>query len=127
MIYKGTYLRVIDNSGATLAKCIGILGSNSPKYAKVGSTIIVTIKDYTRSNNSVRSKIEKGIISHALIVRTKKKNRSFDNIWTSFIDNGVVLLDNKKSLMFTRVRGPIHYALRFKKFIKVLSLSKYNL
>nr|QNR39886.1 50S ribosomal protein L14 [Cyanidiococcus yangmingshanensis]UNJ18936.1 ribosomal protein L14 [Cyanidioschyzonaceae sp. 2 FvB-2021] len=127
MIYVGTNLKVFDNSGVKSVKCIRILGSNNPKFAGIGDLIVVSVKNVINSSPNFKTSVKKGSIYYALVVQTKKKKRSFDNFLTSFINNGVVILDNKKNLLFTRIKGPISYVLRVKKFTKVLSLSKYIL
>nr|UNJ18882.1 ribosomal protein L14 [Cyanidioschyzonaceae sp. 1 FvB-2021] len=127
MIYVGTNLKVLDNSGASIVKCIGIIGSNNPKFAGIGDIVVITVKNTGFFSSNVRNKVNKGSICYALVVQTKKNKRFLDNLWTNFMNNGVVLIDNKTNLLFTRVKIPISYTLRFKRFVKVLSLSKYVL
>ena len=78
MIQQQTILRVSDNSGAKTAKCIKILGGSKKKIGYIGDTIIVSIQQL-RNKSKRTSKVKKGEIYKALIIRTKKKTQHNNN------------------------------------------------
>ena len=67
MIQAESRLTVCDNSGAREALCIRVLGGTRRRYASVGDTIVVAVKNVIASSD-----LKKGAVSKALIVRTKK-------------------------------------------------------
>ena len=73
MIQQESRLVVADNSGAKEALCIRVLGGTRRRYASVGDVIVVSIKSTIPSSD-----VKKGIVSKAIIVRTKKEVRRAD-------------------------------------------------
>lgn len=118
MIQVQTQCAVADNTGAKKVACIGILGGSHKRYARVGDVIMVSIKD-TLPN----SKVEKGTVCRAVVVRTKKELLRSDGSWVRFDDNAVVLIDPHGEPMGTRIFGPVARELRAKKFMKIVSLA----
>lgn len=125
MIQQQTILKVADNSGAKTVKCIKVLGGFKKKYAKLGSTIIVSVKEL-RNKAKITSKIQKKEIYKALIIQTKKKFKRKDGL-TVFINNknknSVVLMNKKGNPIATRILAPIPFDLKKKKLSKFLSIS----
>jgi large subunit ribosomal protein L14 len=117
MIQSESRLTVADNSGAREALCIRVLGGTRRKYASLGDTIVVTVKDAIPS-----SEVKKGTVSKAVIVRTKKEVRRPDGSYIRFDDNAVVLLNTAGELRGTRIFGPVARELR-DKFMKIVSLA----
>jgi large subunit ribosomal protein L14 len=72
MIQVGTVLNVSDNSGAKKVYCIRVINGSKKKYACLGDLILVVVKSLRKKRRSL-SKVKKGDIFNALIVRTKKK------------------------------------------------------
>lgn len=70
MIQVGTLLNVIDNSGATQVKCLKILKGYKRRYGYVGDLVLVSVKNL-REKRKEFSRVKKGDICKALIVRTK--------------------------------------------------------
>ena len=68
MIQQETILKVADNSGAKLVKCIKVLGGTRRRYASIGDIITVSVKQ-ALPNQSVK----KGNVLKAVIVRTKEE------------------------------------------------------
>ncbi len=120
MIQAETYLVVADNSGAREAQCIKVLGSSKRKYASIGDIIVVAITDALP-----KSKIQKGSMSKAVIVRTKKEVARADGSYIRFDDNAVVLLTNALEPVGTRIFGPIGRELRTgrESFQRIVSLA----
>lgn len=118
MIQTQSYLNIADNSGARKIMCIQVLGSNNPKYAKIGDIIIGVVKDA-----SPNMPIKKSDIVRAVIVRTKKTMRRNDGMHIRFDDNAAVIINKENNPRGTRVFGPIAKELRDRNFAKIISLA----
>ena len=118
MIQQESRLNVADNSGAKEVLCIRVLGGTGRRYASVGDTIIVTVKDALSS-----SSLKKGTVSKAVVVRTKKQVRRKDGSYIRFEDNAAVLLNPNDEPRGTRIFGPVARELREKQFMKIVSLA----
>ena len=117
MIQSESRLKVADNSGAKEVLCIRVLGGSKRRYASIGDTIVVTVKDATPGG------IKKGTVSKAVVVRTKKEIRRRDGSYIRFDDNAVVLLNNSDEPRGTRIFGPVARELREKDFMRIVSLA----
>jgi len=122
MIQSGTFLNVIDNSGAKSVACIKVLSGYRRRYANIGDLIVVSVKNL-RAKRRSSSKIKKGEITKALVVRTKSSLRSFSGEEINFFENSVVLLNNQKKPLGTRIFGSLPKFFRFTKFLRIISLS----
>ncbi|MBI1287521.1 MAG: 50S ribosomal protein L14 [Flavobacteriales bacterium] len=118
MIQTESRLKVADNSGAKEVLCIRVLGGTRKRYARIGDTIVVTVKDAVPSGNA-----KKGTVSKAVVVRTKKETRRQDGSYIRFDDNAVVLLNNAGEMRGTRIFGPVARELREKQYMKIVSLA----
>lgn len=118
MIQTESRLKVADNSGAKEVLCIRVLGGTRKRYARIGDTIVVTVKDAVPSGNA-----KKGTVSKAVVVRTKKETRRADGSYIRFDDNAVVLLNNSGEMRGTRIFGPVARELREKQYMKIVSLA----
>jgi large subunit ribosomal protein L14 len=118
MIQKESRLGVADNSGAKEVLCINVLGGTRKKYARIGDTIIVSVKNALPSGN-----IKKGTVSKAVVVRTRKEIRRNDGSYIRFDDNAVVLLNTAGEMFGTRIFGPVARELREKQYMKIVSLA----
>jgi large subunit ribosomal protein L14 len=118
MIQMQTVLNVADNSGARRVMCIKVLGSSKKRYARIGDVIKATVKDANPNG-----KVKKGEVLFALVVRTRSGVRRSDGSLIRFDSNAVVLLNNQKQPIGTRVFGPVTRELRNEKFMKIVSLA----
>ncbi|MBW1704645.1 MAG: 50S ribosomal protein L14 [Deltaproteobacteria bacterium] len=118
MIQAQTKLRVADNSGAKLLSCIKVLGGSKRRYASVGDVIVVTVKEAMPN-----SKVKKGDVVRAVIVRTAKEIRRADGSYIKFDDNSAVLINQQREPIGTRIFGPVARELRAKNFMKIISLA----
>ena len=118
MIQQESKLKVADNTGARVIQCIRVVGGTGRKYARLGDTIIVSVKKAIPGGV-----VKKGEISKAVIVRAKKEVRRSDGSYIRFDENAAVLIDNQQEPKGTRVFGPVARELREKKFMKILSLA----
>lgn len=118
MIQQQTYLNVADNSGAKEIMCIRVLGGPGRKYGTVGDIIVATVKDALPN-----SKVKKGDVVKAVIVRTKKEVQRPDGSTIRFDENAAVLINQYKEPIGTRIFGPVARELRAKGFMKIISLA----
>ncbi len=118
MIQVESSLEVADNSGAKLVACIKVLGGSHRRYASVGDIIMVSVKDAMP-----HSKVKKGEVMQAVIVRTAKELRRPDGSYIKFDTNAAVLLNKQGDPIGTRIFGPVARELRAKNFMKIVSLA----
>jgi large subunit ribosomal protein L14 len=118
MIQMQSKLKVADNSGAKELMCIKVLGGSKRKVASVGDIIVVSIREALPN-----SKVKKGDVAKAVIVRTIQKVRRLDGSYIRFDDNSAVLIKADKEPIGTRIFGPVARELRAKQFVKIISLA----
>ena len=122
MIQQQTILKVADNSGAKTVKCIKIIGGFKKRFAYMGDLIIVSVQQL-RNKSKAFTKIQKGEIYKALIIRTKSKNKKKDSVLTFFNDNYVSLINKQNNPIGTRIIGPVSQKLKHSKYQKLVSIS----
>ena len=93
MIQQETRLKVADNSGAREVLCFKVLGGSKRRYASLGDTVVVTVKNAIPDGT-----VKKGQVSRAVIVRTRKEVRRKDGSYIRFDDNAAVLLNSAGDL-----------------------------
>jgi len=118
MIQAETKLKVADNSGAKIVSCIKVLGGSKRRYAGVGDVIVVSVKEAMPN-----SKVRKGDVVRAVIVRTAKEIRRADGSYIKFDNNSAVLINEQREPIGTRIFGPVARELRAKSFLKIISLA----
>ena len=128
MIQQETILQVADNSGAKTVKCIKVLGGYKKKYARPGDIIVVSIKKL-RNKSKITSKVKKGEIYKALVLRTKKNILKKDGASVFYgkkirnNNNAVILINKKKGPVASRLTEPVSIELKKKQFIKFVNIS----
>ena len=118
MIQTETQLVSSDNSGAKQLNVINLKGGSFRRYARIGDIVTVSIRAAIPN-----SKVEKGKIFQAVIVRTKKELRRPDGSYIRFDDNAAVLINKENQPVGTRIFGPVARELRNKGFMKIVSLA----
>lgn len=121
MIQSESRLTVADNSGAREVLCFKVLGGSKRRYASLGDIIVVTVKDALPT-----SKVKKGTVTKAVVVRTKREVRRTDGSYIRFDDNAAVLLNNNLEPVGTRIFGPVARELRVASkdgYMKIISLA----
>jgi large subunit ribosomal protein L14 len=118
MVQTTSTLDVADNSGAKKVMCIRVLGGTRRKYASLGDVIVVSIKEAIPN-----SKVKKGDVAKAVIVRTRKEVSRQDGSYIRFDTNSAVLVDKDNEPVGTRIFGPVARELRAKRFMKIISLA----
>ncbi len=118
MIQLKSVLKVADNSGARKVQCVKVIGGSRRRYAGLGDVIVVAVKDAIPN-----SKIKKGTVHKAVIVRTSKETKRSDGSFIRFDENSAVLINPQDEPVGTRIFGPVARELRSKKFMKIVSLA----
>ncbi|MDP7037747.1 MAG: 50S ribosomal protein L14 [Myxococcota bacterium] len=118
MIQAQTVLDVADNSGARKLMCIKVLGGSRRRYASIGDIIVCSIREAMPN-----SKVKKGDVAKAVVVRTAKEVKRPDGSLIRFDDNSAVLISNQGEPVGTRIFGPVARELRAKKYMKIISLA----
>jgi large subunit ribosomal protein L14 len=118
MIQPRSILEVADNSGAKRVRCIKVMGGSHRRYARIGDIVVVSVKEAIPDSN-----IKKGEKAKAVVVRTKKEHRRPDGSYIRFDQNAVVLINAQNEPIGTRIFGPVARELRWKEFMKIISLA----
>jgi len=118
MIQMQSNLEIADNSGARRVQCIKVLGGSHRRYASVGDTIVVSIKEAIP-----RGKVKKGEVRKAIVVRVRKDIQRADGSVIRFDGNAAVLVNANGEPMGTRIFGPVPRELRAKNHMKIISLA----
>ena len=127
MIQQESILKVADNSGAKTVKCIKVLGGYKKKTAKLGDLIIASVKEL-RNKSKITSKVKKGEIYKAFIIRTRKPLKKKDGSYVSSMKtarrkNSVILINKKGNPIGTRITEPVPLKLKKKQFLKFIKIS----
>jgi large subunit ribosomal protein L14 len=118
MIQQESRVKVADNSGAREILCIRVLGGTRRRYARVGDTIVASVKEADPRGNT-----KKKSVVRAVIIRTRNQIRRKDGSTIKFDDNAAVLINDDKTPRGTRVFGPIPRELRDMGYAKIVSLA----
>ena len=118
MIQMQSNLYVADNSGARKIQCIKVLGGSKRRYASIGDTIVVAVKEAIP-----KGKVKKGAVHKAVVVRVKKGIHRNDGSKVRFDNNAAVLTDDKGEPIGTRIFGPVTRELRNRGQMKIISLA----
>ena len=118
MIQMRTIFEVADNTGAKFASAIGILGRSGTLIGSVGDIVTANVKEATAD-----STVKQGTVVKGVIVRTRQPIRRTDGTVLRFDSNALVIIDNQKNPIGTRIFGPVPRELRDKDFMKIISLA----
>ncbi|MBI5102791.1 MAG: 50S ribosomal protein L14 [Nitrospirae bacterium] len=118
MIQLSTRLEVADNSGAKRVQCVKVLGGSRRRYAGLGDVVVVSVKEALPDSN-----IKKGSVTKAVVVRTKRESRRPDGSYIRFDQNAVVIINAQGEPVGTRIFGPVARELRWKEYMKIISLA----
>jgi len=117
MIQMESKVLVADNTGARVAKMIGVIGTRS-RTAGVGDVITAHIREAIPT-----ASVKKGDVVRAVVVRTAAPIRRSDGSILRFDSNAIVILDGDKNPKGTRIFGPVARELREHNFMKIVSLA----
>ena len=118
MIQMESKVEVADNTGARIAKMIGVIGKGGNKRADVGDIITAHVREAIPT-----ASIKKGAVVKAVVVRTAAPIRRRDGSVLRFDGNAVVIIDKDGNPRGTRIFGPVARELREKNFMKIVSLA----
>ena len=118
MMQMFTLFDVADNTGAKVARFIGVIGRSGTLYGEVGDVISVNIRE-----SSADATVKRGTVVRAVIVRSREAIRRKDGTVLRFDSNAVVIIDKQKEPVGTRIFGPVPRELRDKDFMKIISLA----
>jgi large subunit ribosomal protein L14 len=118
MIQTQSILEVADNSGAKKVQCIRVLGGSRRRYARLGDIIVVSVKEALPDGT-----VKKGTVQKGVVVRTRRETRRTDGSYIRFDQNAVVLINAQMEPIGTRIFGPVARELRWKEFMKIISLA----
>jgi large subunit ribosomal protein L14 len=118
MIQQESMVKVADNSGAKRALVIRVLGGTRRRYAGLGDTVVVAVKDALPNGT-----VKKSDVAKAVVVRTVKETRRKDGSYIRFDENAVVIINDNGEPRATRIFGPVARELREKKYMKIVSLA----
>lgn len=118
MIQSESVLDVADNSGAKKVLCIKVVGGSLRRYARIGDRVVVAVKEALPDGT-----VKKGTVAKAVVVRTKKELRRPDGSYIRFDQNAVVLINAEGDPIGTRIFGPVARELRWKDYMKIVSLA----
>ncbi len=119
MIQERSILKVADNSGAKVVRCFRILGGTRHRYARIGDIVIASVQVA-----EPRKQLKKKDIVKALLVRQREAFRRADGSYVRFDENAVVIVDNKKEPIATRIFGPLPRELKAKGFDKLMTMAE---
>ncbi len=118
MIQQESVLDVADNSGAKKVQCIRVLGGFHRRYARIGDKIVVAVKEADPHGT-----VKKGTVAKAVVVRTRKAVRRPDGSYIRFDQNAAVLITAEGDPVGTRIFGPVARELRWREYMKIVSLA----
>jgi large subunit ribosomal protein L14 len=118
MIQMTSVLDVADNSGAKKLFCIKVLGGSKRRYAYIGDVVVCSVREA-----GPNSKVKKGDVVKAVIVRTAYPTARPDGTYIRFDGNSAVLVTKDNDPVGTRIFGPVARELRARNFMKIVSLA----
>ena len=118
MIQPESKLKVADNTGAKVIKCIRVLGGSYRRSGSLGDVIVASVTSAIPGGV-----VKKGDVIRAVIVRTAYNVRRADGSHIKFDDNAGVIIDAQKLPKGTRIFGPVARELRDRNYMKIVSLA----
>jgi len=119
MIQERSILKVADNSGAKIVRCFRILGGTHRRYARTGDIIVASVQVA-----EPRKTVKKKDIVRAIVVRERWPLRRRDGSYVRFDENAVVLIDQKREPVATRVFGPLPRELKERGYEKLMNMAE---
>jgi len=119
MIYPETILKVADNSGAKIVKCIKSLKTGKATFPKIANLFVISVKKRKYTKN-----IKKGQILKGILVRGRKNIQRSSGISIKFVDNSLIVIDQKIIPLASRVIGPVYKEIRTKEYPRVLAIAR---
>lgn len=125
MIRTQTFLKVVDNSGAKLVKCIKVKKKGGNSYAGVGDIVLVAVQSLRpRYGRRIKSKIKKSEVYHAVVVQTCRLFRNKAGFGQNFEANSVALINPQLKPLGSRISAVLPSRLRGLKWAKLASMGR---
>jgi large subunit ribosomal protein L14 len=124
VIQQETRMSIADNSGATIAMCIRVLGGSTAmgkstrRIAGIGDLIVCAVKKAIPGGD-----VKQGEVVRCVIVRTTQPIRRPDGSYVRFDHNAAVIVDEQGNPRGTRIFGAVARELREKNYMKIVSLA----
>lgn len=120
MIQETTVMEVADNSGATKARVVKVLGGSQRRYASLGDLVIASAIKVNPGGTVKKKQVVCGVV-----VRTLKEVQREDGSTVRFDDNAMVIINNadERLPVGTRIFGPVARELRALNYMKIVSLA----
>ncbi len=117
MIQLRSILKVADNSGAQTIRCIQVMGGHWRRYGQIGNIIVASVQ-----TAKPRKTVKKKDVVKALIVRQRRNFKRKNGTYISFDDNAVVIINDKKEPVGTRIFGPVPREIKDMGYNKIIEL-----
>jgi large subunit ribosomal protein L14 len=117
MIQLRSILKVADNSGGQTVRCIQIMGGHYRRYGQIGNTIVASVQ-----TSKPRKTVKKKDVVKCIIVRQRRNFKRKNGTYISFDDNAVVIINDKKEPVATRIFGPIPREIKDMGYNKIIEL-----
>ncbi|MGH7144731.1 MAG: 50S ribosomal protein L14 [Planctomycetota bacterium] len=120
MIQEQSVVEVADNSGATKARVVKVLGGSQRRYASLGDLVIASCIKCNPGGTVKKKQVVTGVV-----VRTAKEVQREDGSTVRFDDNAMVVINNadERLPVGTRIFGPVARELRALNYMKIVSLA----
>nr|QWK45025.1 ribosomal protein L14 [Lessoniopsis littoralis] len=125
MIRTQSLLKVVDNSGAKLVKCIKVKNKGGKAHANIGDVVLVAVQSLRpRYGRRVRLKMNKSEVHHGVIVQTRRLFRNKAGLGVSFAANSVALITPQQKPLGSRISAILPSRLRGLKWAKLAAMAK---
>lgn len=122
MIIPRTLIRIVDNTGAKIARCIRVLSqSNNTKVGDLAVVSLQKIKAKKVHKGKKKEDLKKGQIKLALIIHTKRSFARKDGTRLKLFNNYGLLVSPKGKALGSRYNIPLPRELRTQKWLKIVS------
>nr|YP_001876546.1 ribosomal protein L14 [Cavenderia fasciculata]ABX45220.1 ribosomal protein L14 [Cavenderia fasciculata] len=123
MIIKGSYMNVVDNTGAGMVQCIQLLKKKQTSRLIIGDLGVVVVKGMDVDMEKL--KVKKHDVVYGIIIRTKQPVVRNSGIVIKNNLNGLILLNKKCEPLGSRIVGIIFEDVAKSRYLKTLVLSKH--
>lgn len=123
MIQPESIITAADNSGAKGLRVIRVIGGSFRRYARVGDIVVVSVQQAEPG-----SRVKKGEVHKAVVVRCKKEYSREDGSRIRFGENAAVLVkidakNNERDPIGSRIFGPVGREIKLRNCNKIVSLA----
>ena len=119
MIQLRTRVKIADNTGAKEIACFNVLHGRSRKCARLGDTVMASVK-VAKPHGQVKNKE----VVKAIIIRQRAPYTRKDGTAIRFDDNAAVIVDNDGNPKGTKITGPVAREVRLAGYNKIISLAQ---